>query len=372
MPKKRRRGNGEGSIFQIKDGRWRGCITVGYAPDGRQLRKWRTASTQRELIQKLNQIAHLSSSKVVHAPESFTLEQWLERFMVFKVKDVRPRTQEAHRYYASKVMLHLGHKRLTALTRSHFRKLYGDLADEGLSVSVRRHVHHFVKAALNEAFQERIIDRNPALVDVPKGEPARKGVAWTPEQVDTFLTFARADRLYPLFYLLLHQGLRIGEALALTWDDYDGERLTVKQTLSVVDNALMLGPPKTGRGYRTFYLLPGARDVLEAHKAQSSSLFIFTTELGTLLDPHNVRRSYRRIIKRAGLSYIRLHDHRHTFITLARRAGIPTDVVAALVGQDPTVTTLIYTHVSDEQKKEAMKKLDEYLKASVKQLKDAA
>jgi integrase len=60
-----------------------------------------------------------------------------------------------------------------------------------------------------------------------------------------------------------------------------------------------------------------------------------------------------------GIRYIRLHDHRHTYITTARDKGIDLEVLAHRVGQDPMVTASIYSHIIESRQKSAARSSDE-------------
>ena len=62
---------------------------------------------------------------------------------------------------------------------------------------------------------------------------------------------------------------------------------------------------------------------------------------------------------KAGVPRIRLHDLRHTYITLARNAGVDLEVAAHRAGQDPRVTALIYSAVTMPRQRKAAKSLDE-------------
>ena len=74
-----------------------------------------------------------------------------------------------------------------------------------------------------------------------------------------------------------------------------------------------------------------------------------------------MRRSFYRLIAKAGVPKIRVHDLRHTYITLARDAGIDAEVVADRVGQDVSVTMKIYSQVTEVRKRKAAYRLEDLL-----------
>ena len=369
-----RRGNGEGSVFQIADGTWRGFITLGYDRQGRQIKKWRRGRSRRDVADKLNCIAAEAGTRLVSRPEAVTVDEWLTRFMELRGKEVRPTTRQNYRHYFNKISPAIGSLQLAKVTPLTLRQFYATLGDMGLSPSVRQHIHHFLAGAFRDAMRMELIDRSPVnAVDAPKGGRNRLPAVWSSAEVSAFLETAQGDRLYGAYYLLLAAGFRVGEVLGLQWQDVTGDAIHVTRTLSVVNNRPLLGPPKTGRGYRTVYLDEETLEVLGqrrsdwelergACKRWMESGLIFSTSLGTPTHPHNLRRSFRRICEAARVPQIRVHDLRHTYITLARDRGLDAEVIADRVGQDVRVTMRIYSNVTEARKLRAALPLKELLR----------
>lgn len=369
---KDKNGNGEGSIFQLKDGTWRGFITLGFDSRGKQIKKWKRGKTRREVAEKLNKIAAQAGSHLITIPERITLTQWLERYTTLRSTEVRPSTRSSHQHYLSIIKPKLGHLLLHKLQSFHVSEFYAQLASS-YSLSVRRHLHHYFKAAMEDAFKQRLIERNPlTVIRTPQGEIKPAAKVWSAEEVKTFLLTADEDRLFPLFYLLLAIGARIGEVLALRWSDINAEKIEISRTMSMVRGKLLLGPPKTKRGNRTIYLSTDILDTLKRRKEDQDlekdvasrwgdTELVFSTSVGTLIGPNNIRRSFYRLSQKAGVPKIRVHDLRHTYITLARDSGIDAEVVADRVGQDVSVTMKIYSQITEARKRKAAKNLKELL-----------
>ena len=371
--KSARRGKGEGSIFPAADGTWRGFITVGYTGDGKQMKKWRRGRTRREVVEKLNKIAALSGSRLVSAPERVTLEGWLTRYAMLRGDEVRASTRATYEYYIGKIVPEVGHVQLGKLTALEIRTLYSKFVAAGLSPSVRKHLHHFLKKAMKDAVRHELVERNVLeLVDTPKGGNVVEPTSWQQHEIEAFLQAASGERLFGAFYLMLSQGLRMGETLALRWSDLEGNKLHIRRTVSYLHNQPVFGPPKTRRGHRTLYVSGDVLAVLverrerlvmerEVANCWEENDLIFSSEVGTIMSPHNLRRAYRRIVTRAGVRRIRIHDLRHTYITLARDAGVDAEVVAQRAGQDVRVTLSIYSKVTEDRKRKAALSLDELM-----------
>jgi integrase len=168
------------------------------------------------------------------------------------------------------------------------------------------------------------------------------------------LEAARRDRLEALYTLAIHTGMRRGELLALRWGDVSlGDRETepsvvrVHRTLTRTEDGkgIALGDPKTKKSGRTVRLTPGARDALKRHrtrqaeeKLKAGSAYkdrdlVFATQTGTLINPSNLRnRSFKPLLKRAGLRNICFHDLRHTCATLLLSQGTHPKLVQELLG----------------------------------------
>lgn len=405
MPKKQKkktkRGKGDGGVYQLADGTWRGFVTIGYgAKTGKQQRKYLRGKTESEVREKLRKLLPESSGRLVNVPEKVTLGEWLERYASDRASEVRPNTRNGHRYYVSLIKAVLGDVPLQSLTAFQIRDLYKQLVKEQLSPSVRQHLHDFLKNALHDA--EKLIDnyKSPmAAVNRPKDGRVIEPQVWEAWEVRRFLEAVSQHRFYEVFYFTLTQGLRIGEVLGLKWSDLKGETLVIQRTVVLDEGKLTVGPPKTERGYRTLYLTEDALKVLKKRREEQaterdvaprweSSDYIFSSEVGTLAAPNNVRRLYKNVIAKMvlvdliwniacgrlkcvhllrptlGVKYIRIHDQRHTYTTTARDAGVDLEVLADRLGQDPRVTAKTYSHITDSRRKKAALSSEELYRLS--------
>jgi integrase len=399
--KRERRASGDGSIYKIAEGKYRGSVTIGYdAKTGKQRRKYVRGKTEEEVRTKLRKLLPDSSNRVVNTPERITVGEWLQRYVEYRALEVRPNTRTKHKLLLSKIASAVGDVLLHKLTVSQIRDFYAQLVKQKLSPATRQHIHHLLKGALHDA--EWVIEgyRSPmSAVDRPKGGRINDPEVWSPQEVLRFLEAVRQHRLYGVFYFMLTQGLRIGEVLGLKWSDLRGNKLSIERTIVYDQGKVSIGPPKTKRGYRTLYLKDDSLAVLrERREAQEkertsakswrSSDYIFSSTTGTLLSRENVRRIYKttlvklffidfvwnticfnlklwHLVKPAfGIRYIRLHDHRHTYITTARDKGIDLEVLAHRVGQDPMVTASLYSHIVESRQRGAARSSDELYRDS--------
>ena len=160
--------------------------------------------------------------------------------------------------------------------------------------------------------------------------------------------------------LAITTGLRRGELLGLRWEDADLERGTLRVGRALVREGgrHTLGETKTRRGRRRVNLTPRTVAVLKAHRKRQLEQrveyagmyedhgLIFSSEIGTPLNPETlVKRSFKPLLKRAGLPKIRFHDLRHTCTTLLMGRGAHPKLVQELLGHATIAMTLdTYSH----------------------------
>ncbi|MBA3551675.1 MAG: site-specific integrase [Actinobacteria bacterium] len=268
----------------------------------------------------------------------------------------------------------LGEIPLQRITARLLVDLYEDLLKTGsrtrgpLSAKSVRNIHGMIHQALGDAVRWGRLARSPADQATP---PRRRPVemkTWRAEELGTFLGHVREDRLSAAWLLLATTGMRRGELLGLRWEDVDLEagRAAIRRTWIVVDGHAEASTPKTAKGRRTVPLAAETVAALKAHRVsqleervalgpgyQDSGL-VFCREDGAPLHPDSLSQAFERRTAAAGLPRIRLHDVRHSYATVALRAGIPAKVVSEILGHANIGITLdTYSHVIPTMAEEA-------------------
>jgi integrase len=184
---------------------------------------------------------------------------------------------------------------------------------------------------------------------------------WDAPTLGRFLDLAKGNRYRVPWLVLSMTGMRRGELLGLRQRDLDldGGRLSVVQTVTIVDHKIRIAPrTKTGRG-RAIDLDARTVAELRSHRtrqAQEMLLLGIRPDADTLVfchpdgrpyNPDCFSREFQRFVERQGLPRIRGHDLRHTHATLALADGIPTKIVAERLGHSSTaITDNRYAHVT--------------------------
>jgi integrase len=401
----RKRANGEGTIYQRKDGRYEGAAFVPTtAGTFKRVRLY--GRTREDVRRQLTKLLEQADQGIPVAAENWTVEKYLAYWLEHVVRPERkPRTYQG---YEGVVRLYLvpelGNKRLAKLAARDVRVFItriraqclcckhgidaardapeccalqgGQCCESRLSVRMIQSIHAVLRNALESAVREEVIPRNVAKlvkVSTPK-YTVNRGLSVI--QARRVLRAARGERLYALYVLALCLGLRRGELLGLRWENigFDAGTLEIVQTLQRVGGALRFVGPKTEDSARTIPLPPLCIRALREHRRQQfteradawpnwqENGLVFPTRIGTPMEPDNLRRSWGRIRTAARLTGTRFHDMRHTCVSLLLHLGVAPDMVREIVGHsDIEVTMTIYAHTALAEKRQALNKLGDAL-----------
>jgi len=277
----------------------------------------------------------------------------------------------------------LGALRLRDLRPAHILAAYGrslapggraDGGAGGLSPRTVLHHHRLLHEALAHAVRWQLLSRNPAdAVDPPRAARPEMHVLDV-AQVAQLLAAAASTPQYAFVYAALATGARLGELLALRWQDVDFAKgkLSITRTVKRVSGqGLIFGSPKTHRSSRPVALSAETKAVLQEHRrrqlehrlrmgpAYKEQGLVFAGPTGGPMDDANLRRAFCRIVRAAGLEPLRIHDLRHTAATLMLRAGVSPKVVAERLGHATVSLTLdVYSHVLPDMQREAAEALE--------------
>jgi integrase len=268
---------------------------------------------------------------------------------------------------------HLGAKRLVELSPIDVKVWHSALLDHGgvggrpLSVRSVQYAHRVLHRALADAVRWNLVPINPASgARAPRAQRAELTV-WTSDEAATFLRHVANERLFALWILALHTGMRRGELAGLRWKDVDLDdgTLTVAQQRTNANHEVVVSTPK-GRSQRQIVLAPATVAALRQHRAVqlrerlalgeawADTGYVFVDEAGQPYHPHSYLTMFRRACARAGVPPIRLHDLRHTMATLALQAGVHPKVVQEQLGHSAiNVTMDVYSHVPQAVRRES-------------------
>jgi integrase len=245
--------------------------------------------------------------------------------------------------------------RLAEVEPGDVRDLFGEMRKSGATTSAIKKLRAALSAMFATAVEDGVIRSNPGSgVRIPAGssdesdEPAK---ALT--RAELALVLAAVPAEWTLFFeFLAHSGLRISEAIGLTWAHLDlGERPRVKVREQVYRGKRKRLKSRHGR--RDVPLSPGMAAQLLNRRARTyagEDRPVFASAVGTVLSPANVRR---RVLVPAleglGLGWASFHSFRHAAASLWFEQGANVKQVSQLLGHaDPAFTLRTYVHLLDD------------------------
>lgn len=272
----------------------------------------------------------------------------------------------------------------------HIAKLLAQLKLSELSVSTRKQVRAVIRRILQSAFEQRVIPVNVAgFVPVPRkdnpDQPTAVKEPLTKQESLTLLSLLSGSELHDIVALAIFTGMRRGKITGLKWSDInlDEKTLTVRRTLKegrianpdgTYKTKIITDTPKTRNSRRTLPLGPTitrtlnstrtrqAKQHLAAGSAWQDTDFVFTTSIGTAINPNGVGKKLRSTLKRLNLRHIRFHDLRHTCATLMLEAEAPLEEVSQALGHATiAITKDIYAPYVQPLATRAIQRLDTHL-----------
>jgi integrase len=371
--------NGEGSLYQRKsDGRWFGSM-VEPDEEGRLKRRTVGAKTKDAARLKLRRLMEererLEAEGLPPMDTTVTVSQLLDRWHKVIVATRRETTASNYRYMIDGQIVPfvlpggrtLGSKKVAKLTFSDVDALLDAKREAGLSASTRRLIRSVLVQATNQAMKWRIVTRSEAAMSTPVTVKRSERRSLSPAQAKRLMETLETCPMGTLFTVMLTTGMRRGEALGLRWEDIDLEKgvISVRQQLRRINGELKAMEVKTERSRRSIDLAKPTVVALKEHEAAqkrdrlaspawTETGYVFTTGLGTPLDPRNVAKQFESNCLKAKIGKWHPHELRHSAATLMLATGTPLQVVSAVLGHSSIrITGDVYGHVLDPQRREA-------------------
>src|SRR5215218_992094 len=247
-----KRGNGEEGISRRKDGLYMARYTIQTATGAK--RKAVYGKTRREAAEKLTKALADRDMGLVFEGENRTLGAFLDGWLDGTVKgSVKATTYESYeRLIRCHIKPELERHKLKTLAPDHVQALYQRKLDSGLAPGTVRQIHSVLSRALDQAVKWGIVPRNVCKATTPPKPVAEEIKPLDAEQARQLLRTARGERFEALYMLAVTAGLRIGELLALRWQDVDleasGATLRVRRTKSTAKSGPILPTRKNARG----------------------------------------------------------------------------------------------------------------------------
>ena len=371
---------------KLKNGKW--SCTADASPDpktGKRRQVTRRGNTKKEAQQRTRErIKELDSGTLTELSFREVYEEWLRVYR----SSVKPATVDG-RVSTLKHFIEnkgFGDIQIKRITTRDLQNYLIERKEEELSTVYLHSIKVSLKLVFDYAVRMNMLKESPVTnLIVPKGTSLDgKRRYLEKNEVQSLLKYA-ADHAplqhYVMLYCQLSTGMRVGEMLALQWDDIDfseGE-ITINKTLYKTSKVFKLVAPKTKGSYRRILIDDHLIKLFKRYKKHQNEVrlkrpsdwweqdLVFSTLIkkpGRPLWSGNVASYFNRMYKAIGIDEDITGSHilRHTHITMLIEAGLDLRSIMERVGHDSSETTLeIYSHVTQKMREDGVSKVSSYL-----------
>jgi integrase len=286
-----------------------------------------------------------------------------------KIKQHSIDTQD--NYYFNHIKPYLGDLIIRNISPRDILKWQNYLVSKKFSNRYSSSIQHFFRTLINFGLKYEYINRNPFKGDfiVNHEEKKEEMEIWTIDEFNRFIPYA-PNLMYEAFFTVLYwSGLRKGEAAALRVEDIDfkNSQINVTKTYDFVNKISTL--PKTRNSIRTVAITDNVKSLLEAlckaHKASyeySEDRYVFGYDAP--LAATTIERIKHKMCLASGVKEIRVHDLRHSHVSLLVSLGFSPIEIAKRLGHTVDMVNNVYSHLFKDSQQRMVDRLNDKANSS--------
>lgn len=356
-----KRGQGEGSIYPLANGKFRVQVTL---PDGR---KTKVFDRQKDAITWKNEMLGLINKGLTVSGTNTKFEVFITEWMALQERILRRKSVMQYQGVVDKYLIPtLGKMSMGSIKPAHIDKALSKMSEMGATQWTLVVCHKVLSKAMRYAADSDFVPYNPVSKVRPPKQPEYDIEIMTEDEMSRFMAAASGHRLGAYFYIAVVTGMRLMELSGLTWDDIDWENKVIK-VRHQLDRFGKFVPVKTKSSKRSIDITEQDIQVLLQHEArqreelafyktENELNLVFTSQFGKVLSSTSASREYKRVLETAGVRHYKFHSLRHYSITYLLMNGTPVLTVCQRAGHsNASITLRIYGHFVKSYQKEAAK-----------------
>lgn len=358
------------SISKRKDGTWLGQVNK------KGVRKSFYGNTKKEVEKKIQAyLEDINNYGVELDKTKETVSSWLYKHLFNNThSSVANGTFDRYMNLYNKHILPstFGKMVISEVKQLHVQEFFNNT---NISASGQSMLRYLLKQAFDFAINNNLIRINPvANIKIKSRSKTERDVdVFTLDEQEKFINVLPTTKYSLFFKTALFTGMRLGELVALKWDNVNFDdntilvcesyRRTTKYNADGSTERIMdKKDPKTKNSRRIIPISDALRPLLILHQKNSSNKYVFPSSTGSHMTPENIRRIQISLCKKANIPYKNFHALRHTFATRLIESGVDIKTVSLLLGHaDINITLSTYVHSTDDTKHNAINALNHLL-----------
>lgn len=296
------------------------------------------------------------------------LNEWLELYVKASTKE---RAYVKYRRQTEKYILPvLGNYETEELSAVELQRFSVTLTEMGLSANTVNGILFILRSSLSKAVALGIVQRQYSDAIVRPKARGKKVICFSRDEQKKIEKFVWENNTSYLIGILLslYTGLRIGELLALTWEDVDFQARTLTIAKSCYDSwqngryVKVFDTTKTQSSERVIPLPAQLLVPLKKLRKQTGERFVVAARSSYGAQIRTYQRTFGLVLCKLHIEHRGFHALRHTFATRALEVGMDIKTLSEILGhQNPTVTLQRYAHTFMDHKTEMMNKVGKLL-----------
>ncbi len=381
---------------QRKDGRYEARATI----NGVRIDLYNMNLSQLKKAFEIEKAILLRDEKNIRPNE--TLQAWYKEWFE-KCKAPQLKSDVSRRTYDRKIrntyIALLGKKQLKDITQINVQTATNDLLENYTDRTIKEALG-VLRECYDVAIVNHLVNTNPCTgIAVKTTYTQAERRVMTKEEQDIFLNEVKDTYYYEAYAILLLTGMRIGEFSGLQWQDIDfvNKQIYIKRSMSTAyydgKKVEELTTPKTTNSYRTIPFFGETEELFKSWKVKQNRIkekmgdrwrgnpehgdLVFTSTVGSPVTRYVIVHDLKKVVQNINLKEIykasaegrvpkkfeHMHPHafRHTFATRCFEKGLDPLFVQSVMGHANYSTTVSYTHVLDDTRKNAVEKAGNFL-----------
>lgn len=252
-----------------------------------------------------------------------------------------------------------GNKPIKNITVKDIIRFQHELSEQGLKNKYINHIFKIFNKFYSYANKMYMIGYNPISLVGRLQEEKREYVTWEYDEFKTFIDCVDIEKYKVAFTVLYMTGMRRGELQALQWKDYTDNTLKISKTCAQITGGYKITPPKTKNSYRSVELDEKTNELLSRYHNTIKQIDTYSEDWFIFGEVHplsfNVlgkqKKKYETI---SGVKHIRIHDFRHSHVSLLINNNMPLPAIARRVGDNIETILKTYAHLFETSNTEVM------------------